>query len=165
VAKKSRKANKSKATGKSKAADAPKSAKKSKGAVDAPQDSGSPQSPVAPVAHKTHHLTAPAPSPVIGKNGMPFHASRRSRGFTVDPAGFSTEVDSRGKSSTGWFDLPPATGTPPYRMSLDSILTPDAMSKITASNRLVFHAVGDTGGVNTTTYQQQVANYMELDFA
>ena len=30
---------------------------------------------------------------------------------------------------------------------------------------MVFHSVGDTGGVNTTTYQQQVATYMELDFS
>jgi len=49
-------------------------------------------------------------------------------------------------------------------MNLDSILSSDAISKIKANKRLVFHTVGDTGGVNTTTYQQQVATYMELDF-
>ena len=86
-------------------------------------------------------------------------------GFTTDPPGFATEKDlPRGKSSDNWFDLPAATGTAPYRMSLDSILTATAIQKITNNQRLVFHAVGDTGGVNTTTYQQQVATYMELDF-
>jgi len=39
------------------------------------------------------------------------------------------------------------------------------MKTIESEERLVFHSVGDTGGVNTTTYQQNVATYMELDFA
>jgi len=117
---------------------------------------------------KKHHtptqLTAPKPRIGIGKHGATFHASRRSRGFTTDPPGFETEKDSRGKSSENWFDLPAPTGTAPYRLSLDSILSAAAIDKIKEHKRLVFHAVGDTGGVNTTTYQQQVATFMELDF-
>lgn len=113
---------------------------------------------------KPTELKAPAPRVAIGRNGRIFHASRRSRGFTTDPPGFVTEKDPRGKSSDVWFDLPAPTGPAPYRMSLDSILTNQAIKKITDSKRLVFHAVGDTGGVNTTTYQQQVETFMELDF-
>jgi acid phosphatase type 7 len=110
-------------------------------------------------------LKAPPPRPGIGKHGVKFHASRRSRGFTTDPPGFTTEKDPRGKADNKWFDLPAATGQSPYRLKLESILSAEAMNKITANNRLVFHSVGDTGGVNTTTYQQQVATYMELDFS
>jgi hypothetical protein len=60
--------------------------------------------------------------------------------------------------------LPAPTGAAPYRLNLASILTDAAMAKITNNGRLVFHTVGDTGGVNTTTYQQQVETFMELDF-
>lgn len=102
--------------------------------------------------------------PPTGKHGRKFQATRTPAAFTTDPPGFQTEKDPRGKSSSTWFDLPPATGTPPYRLDLTSILTDEAIQKIVASNRLVFHSVGDTGGVNTTTYQQHVATYMELDF-
>ncbi len=109
-------------------------------------------------------LKAPPPRAGTGKQGQKFHASRCSRGFTTDPPGFATEKDPRGKGSGHWFDLPPPTSAAPYRLNLDSILSKDTMATITANNRLVFHAVGDTGGVNTTTYQQQVATYMELDF-
>lgn len=101
----------------------------------------------------------PAPK---GRHGRRFYASRAPRAFTDDPAGFQTEKDPRGKADNTWFDLPPATGTPPYRVDLASILSDAAMKKL--SKRMVFHAVGDTGGVNTTTYQQNVASYMELDF-
>jgi hypothetical protein len=115
-------------------------------------------------AHKAN-LTVPPHRPGIGRAGHVFHASRRSRGFTTDPPGFSTEKDPRGKGSNVWFDLPQPTGAFPYRMSLDSVLNSDAMQTIQDSKRLVFHTVGDTGGVNTTTYQQHVETFMELDFA
>jgi len=109
-------------------------------------------------------LKVPPPRGGIGKNGMKFHASRRSRGFTTDPPGFSTEKDPRGKGSGHWFDLPPPTGQSPFRLNLDSILSTNAINNIKREKRLVFHASGDTGGVNTTTYQQNVATFMELDF-
>jgi len=48
-------------------------------------------------------------------------------------------------------------------MDLAAILPAAAIKKIGDNKRLVFHTVGDTGGVNTTTYQQHVATYMELD--
>jgi hypothetical protein len=102
--------------------------------------------------------------PAIGRHGMRFGATRGAHGFTVDPPGFQTEKDPRGKPTSTWFDLPPATGTPPYRLDLASILSEDHYQKIVKNKRLVFHTAGDTGGVNTTTYQQHVESYMELDF-
>jgi len=114
---------------------------------------------------KKPKLIKPLPPPPLGKHGRRFHAPRAPTAFTTDPAGFATEKDPRGKADNKWFDLPPAPGTPPYRVDLESILPQEAMQLITKNNRLVFHSVGDTGGVNTTTYQQHVASYMELDFA
>jgi hypothetical protein len=106
------------------------------------------------------------PQPVAqGRHGRRFYAPRMPDGFTTDPPGFQTEKDPRGKGSGTWFDLPPATGAPPYHLDLAAVLTEEAIQKIVAKKRLVFHSVGDTGGVNTTTYQQHVAEYMGLDFS
>lgn len=116
-----------------------------------------------PIA-KPHILKSTPPPVNTGRHGRQFHSSRAPKAFTDDPPGFQTEKDPRKNPSDKWFDLPPATGLAPYRMDLASILSDTAMQSIAKNKRLVFHAVGDTGGVNTTTYQQQVAGYMELDF-
>jgi acid phosphatase type 7 len=50
-------------------------------------------------------------------------------------------------------------------MSLDSILSAAAVALITNSGKMVFHSVGDTGGVNTPTQVGNVATYMESDFS
>jgi hypothetical protein len=100
----------------------------------------------------------------VGKHGRRFGARRAPDGFTTDPPGFQTEKDPRGKGSGVWFDLPAPTGIDPYHLDLASILHEDAIQNIVSKERMVFHTVGDTGGVNTTTYQQHVATYMELDF-
>lgn len=109
-------------------------------------------------------LKPPTPSIAPGRDGRRFHAVRAPRAFTDDPPGFTTEKDPRGKDSNVWFDLPPATGTPPFHVDLATILSDEAMKQIVARKRLVFHSLGDSGGVNTTTYQQNVASYLELDF-
>jgi hypothetical protein len=61
--------------------------------------------------------------------------------------------------------LPTPTGTSPYHLSLDQVLTPAAMQTIQSAGRLVFHIVGDTGGVKTPQDQEIVATHMENDFA
>jgi hypothetical protein len=118
-----------------------------------------------PLPIKPTILKSTRPVVNVGKHGRLFHASRKPVGFTDDPPGFVTEKDPRKSSSDVWFNLPPATGIPPYRLDLASILSEQAMQTVLNNKRMVFHCVGDTGGVNTTTYQQQVASYMELDFS
>jgi len=59
--------------------------------------------------------------------------------------------------------LPAPTGMPPYRLALTDILPPDEIKAITDAGRLVFHLVGDTGGVKTPVPQQNVARQMEHD--
>jgi acid phosphatase type 7 len=111
-------------------------------------------------------VITPAPAPIsTGFKGRAFHAARAPQSFTTDPPGFKTEKDPRGKPDNKWFDLPAPTGHPPFHLDLADILSPEVLTKIAANKRLVFHTVGDTGGVNTTTYQQHVETFMELDFA
>jgi acid phosphatase type 7 len=59
--------------------------------------------------------------------------------------------------------LPPPTGMPPYHLALGDVLHSAAIDHITAAGKLVFHAVGDTGGVKTPLPQQNVARQMEQD--
>jgi hypothetical protein len=108
-------------------------------------------------------VKVPPPAAPTGKSGRLFHAPRTPTAFAGDPPGFKTEKDPRGKADNKWFDLPPPTGIAPFRLDLAAILAPAAVQQIVSSQHLVFHTVGDTGGVNTTTYQQHVATYMELD--
>src|SRR5215831_3642785 len=91
--------------------------------------------------------------------------SRHGHSFAPDrvPPGFHTIVDPEKHPQQPWRDLPPAPGLPPFRMSLDTILDADTMASITNSRKLVFHSVGDTGGVNTPTYIEGVSRFMECD--
>jgi acid phosphatase type 7 len=61
--------------------------------------------------------------------------------------------------------LPAPTGQPPYHLSLDSVLPAASMQAIRASGKLVFHLVGDTGGVKAPQSQEIVMMHMESDFA
>lgn len=101
-------------------------------------------------ASRKHHPT-PAPGHSFGGDRL--------------PPGFQTIVDPNKHPPQPFRNLPPATGVAPYHLSLDSILSAAAIKSIEDAGQLVFHAVGDTGGVNTPTYIENVANYMEADFS
>ena len=73
----------------------------------------------------------------------------RAFGATRLPQTFQTVIDPTKHPLQPWRDLPPPTGAPPFHLSLDSILSADAMNSIETSGTMVFHSVGDTGGVNT----------------
>jgi len=91
-------------------------------------------------------------------NGRNFGASRL-------PQSFQTVIDPNTHPLQPFRPLPPPTGKAPFHLSLDTVLSAQAVQTIQSSGRLVFHAVGDTGGVNTPTYIENVATYMEDDFA
>jgi len=95
----------------------------------------------------------------------PKPAGTRSFGANRLPPAFQTVIDPTKDPQQPWRDLPPPTGLPPFRMSLESILSPDSIASITKAGKLVLHAVGDTGGVNTPTPIENVAKYMESDFS
>jgi hypothetical protein len=115
---------------------------------------------------------APQKGTVIDAAGLlasrkhhPKPAPGRSFGGDRLPAGFQTIVDPQKNPPQPWRDLPPPTGATPFHLSLDSVLSADAMQSIENSGKLVLHTVGDTGGVNTPTYIENVASYMETDFS
>jgi calcineurin-like phosphoesterase family protein len=60
--------------------------------------------------------------------------------------------------------LPPPTGHAPYHMALQDIIPSSVMTAITNEGKMVFHTVGDTGGIMDATPQLLVANEMENDF-
>jgi predicted phosphodiesterase len=61
--------------------------------------------------------------------------------------------------------LPNPTGIPPYHIKLGDITSQDAIKKIKDSNKIVFHATGDTGGIKYPIPQQIVEMAMESDLA
>lgn len=60
--------------------------------------------------------------------------------------------------------LPRPTRNPPYHLSLDEILSPVQIENIHSSGQMVFHVVGNTGGVNWPQAQEIVAIYMQADY-
>src|SRR5580693_1245541 len=92
--------------------------------------------------------------------------SRHGHPFAPDrvPPGFHTIVDPNKNPPQPWRDLPPAPGLPPYRMNLDTIIDAATIATINKSGKMVFHSVGDTGGVMTSTYIDGVTRFMECDF-
>src|ERR1700746_1423163 len=115
----------------------------------APRKKASPKGTVinaaALQASRKHH-----PSPAAGHS---FAADRL-------PAGFQTIIDQQKNPPQPFRALPPPTGAAPYRRALEIVSSADARKLIESSGQMVFHAVGDTGGVNTPTYEENVANSM-----
>ena len=60
--------------------------------------------------------------------------------------------------------LPPPIGEPPYHIDLESII-PGINAKASADGKIVFHTVGDTGGIKHPEYQTDVAKQMKTDLA
>jgi len=80
-------------------------------------------------------------------------------GNTADRLLFRAFVRARSRFQ----QLPPPTGSPPYRLSLESVLSSGDMQSIHDSGKLVFHTVGDTGGINRDQFQRAVIRRMEDD--
>jgi len=80
------------------------------------------------------------------------------------PQGFQTLIDPNKNPPQPFRPLPAPTGKSPFRLSLDAVLSAAAIQTIQKSGQMVFHTVGDTGGVNTPTYIENVTTYMEDDF-
>jgi hypothetical protein len=58
--------------------------------------------------------------------------------------------------------LPKPLGVPPYHYELESVI-PGITAQATAQGSLVFHCVGDTGGVKNPNFQTAVADAMKAD--
>lgn len=69
------------------------------------------------------------------------------------------------RSNQSFEPLPEPTGPAPYRLPLADVVGADAAERIRRSSRIVFHCVGDTGGVKSPQPQQIVAHWLEHDVA
>ena len=100
-------------------------------------------------AHNNKHTILTKEALGAHHKGMP--KSRHGHSFAPDknPPGFHTVVDP--DQNQPWRDLPIPTGLPPFRMNLNAILDAKTYQQISKDKRLVFHSVGDTGGVTTPT--------------
>src|SRR5262249_32648321 len=57
--------------------------------------------------------------------------------------------------------LPAPTGAAPFHLNLDAVLPADAINAIKAAGKIVFHMVGDVGGVKDPIPQLLVSKKME----
>jgi predicted phosphodiesterase len=62
-------------------------------------------------------------------------------------------------------ELPAPRGAAPYRLDLAEVIGEAAVKEIESAGKLVFHAVGDTGGIKEPRFQENVAAAMENDFS
>jgi Calcineurin-like phosphoesterase len=85
------------------------------------------------------------------------HRFGRPRRLATDPP------LSAGPAAQPFQPLPPAPGTYPYHLSLESIIGAPATNTIIQAGVLDFHTMGDTGGINNPTPQLDVAAALEAD--
>jgi hypothetical protein len=70
------------------------------------------------------------------------------------------ELAERRRQSSEAYQSPPIrTENRPYRMALSSVL-PARSADLAAAGKVVFHVVGDTGGVSGRGAQENVAHHM-----
>jgi len=81
---------------------------------------------------------------------------------TLDPK--DVFADANIKSTPSPEPVPPPWRTPPVLAASD-VLGADVLSQIQQSGRIVFHAVGDTGGIKQPSDQFAVADTMSADLA
>jgi len=71
-------------------------------------------------------------------------------------------LDPVNHRNTGYQTLPPPLGLPPYRYSLADHF-PQISKNIAKAGKMVFHVLGDSGGVKDGTFQDDVADLMVKD--
>ena len=59
--------------------------------------------------------------------------------------------------------VPVIVGNAPYEFDLATVIDPALIARMNRAKKMVFHIVGDTGGIKHPAYQQSVANAMEAD--
>lgn len=95
------------------------------------------------------------------------HHGRHFANRPVERYGQGTPVRQQPMARpTQVFRAPPLPVRPaPYHLTLHTVLSPQQMSLIHSTGRLIFHTIGDTGGVKSPEPQHIVAMHMEQDFA
>ncbi|MFO0943018.1 MAG: metallophosphoesterase [Pirellulales bacterium] len=73
------------------------------------------------------------------------------------PSGNQPSHSSQAHGNQVFQPLPNPTGSAPFRLALDSILSPHRISTIQHAGKIVFHIAGDVGGIQDPTPQLIVA--------
>ncbi len=81
------------------------------------------------------------------------------------PPGKVATIKQESHGNQQFQPLPPPPGKKPYCLSLGDVLSSDQINQIIDSKSIVFHTIGDTGGIVNGTPQQNVADAMEYDCA
>jgi len=91
--------------------------------------------------------------PIIMKHF--FNTERPVKGL-VPPIDFQT--------ATVFQPLPKPSGPQPFHLDIKTIISAGAYDHINTSKKIIFHILGDTGGVKNPADQQIVADHMEMQF-
>src|SRR5438132_11286932 len=118
-----------------------------------------------PTSKKRHPTTIDAAALLARSKHHPGATPGRNFAASRLPTAFQTVIDPAKHPAQPFRDLPPPTGQAPFHLSLGTVLSQQAMQRINDSGRMIFHCVGDTGGVNTPTQIENVASFMERDFS
>jgi calcineurin-like phosphoesterase family protein len=97
---------------------------------------------------------------VTGTAGRVFGDPRPSADIALN-----TEVSGETSRNQPNQPLPSPRPSGPLALDLADVLDADEIKRIEAAGQLVFHTVGDTGGVHNPQAQLSVANRMEQDLA
>jgi hypothetical protein len=126
---------------------------------------------------KTHHRP-PHPAKTHTSPAAPLGGPSQAAAVATAPlrAGQSRSRPPRGKSQAHpgvhplqplnaaqkFEPLPTPLGQPPYAYELESVI-PGITAHAEQQGELIFHCVGDTGGIKTPDYQMDVAKAMKAD--
>ncbi len=97
------------------------------------------------------------------------HHRHRRRQFNNRPAarygqGASIQQRPMARPSQVYRAAPLSMRPAPYHLALEAVLPPERIEHIRSTGRLVFHCIGDTGGVKSPEPQHIVVMHMERDF-
>ena len=91
----------------------------------------------------------------MASTGFKFGLVRPQPGGVIDASSYGSNV---------FQPLPKPTGTAPYRLDLLTVIGASAYNTIVKHQKMVFHTVGDTGGVVSPQDQILVADHLEAQF-
>lgn len=90
--------------------------------------------------------------------------NRRFSADVPDPQSIQINRSQLAFATQSFRALPAPTGNAPYHVDLADILPATLMQNIIAGQKMVFHTVGDTGGVKQPADQELVISHMVNDF-
>ncbi len=76
-----------------------------------------------------------------------------------------TPIHLKPVRDTHFRDLPPPTGTAPFRLDIKDVISKKAYRAMLSQKKMSFHLNGDMGGITYAVPQELVARGMEADFA